>query len=53
MSRRWSSASLVARDALDPDALPLTQLKNLAICRYNARNISVRLVRWIEIAKLT
>ena len=38
-SQRWSSASLVARDALYPDPVPLTQLRNRAICRYTARNI--------------
>ena len=44
----------MARDALDPDPVPLTQLRNLAICRYTARNILLlRVLRWIEIAKLT
>src|SRR6185295_12611682 len=38
-SRRWSSASLEARIALDPDPVPLAQLRNRAICRYTARNI--------------
>lgn len=39
MSRRWFSASLTARDELDPDPERLIQSKNRTICRYTARNI--------------
>jgi hypothetical protein len=41
MSRRWSATSLEirARDGLCPGPVPLIQFRNLAICRYTARNI--------------
>ena len=32
-SRRWSSASLIAADGLDPEPVRFTQFRNLAIRR--------------------